>query len=203
MWGAMLPRIDRYRGLVALLLAAVSLCSCTPILSLHPLYTDKDVYFDPGLIGIWVYTTDSEQTPITFERLGSNGYTVSGTDTTETPPLKYSYEAHLVKLDGHLFMDVKQSSISAASGDITVLAIPAHMFGEVSFDQDNLTVKFFGEDWPERSLESSAITIRHETTDDGVPVLTATTADLQRFIAAHIGDEKVFPLVLGPLRRKK
>lgn len=197
----MLSQIKRYAGLTISLLFAFSLCACVPVFSIHPLYTDKDLYFEPALVGTWFDPSGSVQ-PITFARRGSNSYVVTAVDDS-VPPVKYTYDAHVVKLSGRLFIDAQQSDISTANGSILILAAPAHMLGEVAFDQQTLTIRFLDDDWTRSALRGGGVAIRHDTSDDGTPILTATTADLQNFILTHADDTKAFSVVLGPLRRKK
>lgn len=199
----MLARMNRYSGLLALVVVALVLCSCAPVFSIHSLYSDTDSYFDPGLVGTWFDPTDPAQSPIIFAPLGSNAYTVSGSDDSVKPPIEYTYECHLVKFGGRLFIDAEQSDISVANESVPVMAIPAHMLGELTVDQQNLTIRFLGYDLMGDSSNSAFIAIRHETTDDGLPILTANSADLQKFLLAHADDVKAFPVVVGPWRRKK
>lgn len=58
---------------VAVLLLSL-LGACGPVLSIHPLYTDKDVVFDPALLGSWIDPTDKTGSPLVFEGGGSNSY---------------------------------------------------------------------------------------------------------------------------------
>lgn len=199
----MLSRIRRCGSLAAPLLIAAFLCSCVPVFSIHPLYGDKDAYFDARLVGTWLDTTDSSQSPITFERSGTNAYVVSYDDNAVIPPAKYTYECHLVKLGDRVFIDAEQSDIHVAKGTVDILAIPGHMLGEVSFDGQTLTIRFLDEDWTQDALKGGMIAITHDTGDDGTPILTATTADLQNFVLAHADDAKAFSVVVGPLRRNK
>lgn len=95
---------------------AALLAACGPASSLNPLFTDKDLIFDPALVGEW-----SEKGPdhgrLRFEQAGPAVYRAisiepqgSGGGTTETP-----YEAHLVRLGAYRFLDVSPLQLTAAN----------------------------------------------------------------------------------------
>src|SRR5262245_19049840 len=95
---------------------AALLATCGPASSLNPLFTDKDLIFDPALVGEW-----SEKGPdhgrLRFEQAGPAVYRAisiepqgSGGGTTETP-----YEAHLVRLGAYRFLDVSPLQLTAAN----------------------------------------------------------------------------------------
>src|SRR5207245_7376674 len=91
------------RSLTALLTLGLLLALGGCIPSLHPLYTDNDVVFDPALLGQWVRAErDSKQT-LTFTKADKNAYKLVQTDDSSNGV----YIAHLVKLDGKLFLDIK------------------------------------------------------------------------------------------------
>src|SRR5215831_10279801 len=99
----------------AVALAAL-LAACGPASSLNPLFADKDLIFDPALVGEW-----SEKGPdhgrLRFEQAGPAVYRAisiepqgSGGETTETP-----YEAHLVRLGNYRFLDVSPLQLSTSN----------------------------------------------------------------------------------------
>ena len=56
------------------------LVGCVP--SWNPFYTEKDVVFEPGLVGSWWPVDAKEASPETwaFSRVGENGYQLAQTD---------------------------------------------------------------------------------------------------------------------------
>src|SRR6266436_7895790 len=91
------------RNLTALLTLGLVLAlgGCVP--SLHPLYTDNDVVFDAALLGQWVSTERDSKETLTFTKGDKNAYKLVQIDDSS----KGVYIAHLIKLDGTLFLDVK------------------------------------------------------------------------------------------------
>ncbi len=49
-------------------LPAALLAGCVPVMSLHPLYTDKDVIFEEKLLGTWLDDPNSPDTAWQFKR---------------------------------------------------------------------------------------------------------------------------------------
>jgi len=100
--------------LLKLLLAlplALLLTGCAPVDSLNPLYTSKDVVFDETLLGQWGSPGDG----LDFAKQGVNGYRIvlSAKDDDTGQTITLVFDAHLVELQGHCFLDVtwKQSAV--------------------------------------------------------------------------------------------
>lgn len=99
------------------LAALVMMTGCQPVDSFNPLYTDKDVVFDPALLGKW---TENGGT-LELLQADNNAYDVVFTDDS-TPPEHMRLDGRLVVLGGHRFLDlvqkrwtVKPSSLDQAS----------------------------------------------------------------------------------------
>jgi hypothetical protein len=102
-----------YRFLLALPLT-ILLAGCAPVDSLNALYTDKDVVFDPTLLGQW----GTEQDGLNIAKLEENAYqlVMSGKDDHTGQMTSVTFEAHLVDLDGHRFLDVVCKQIEPLDG---------------------------------------------------------------------------------------
>ena len=177
------------------------LANCGPPLSIHPLYTDKDVTFDPALLGTWADPTDKNGSPLVFERGGNNSYKaiVRLNDNTNVDEI---FEVHLVKLNGRLFLDAVQrkNRISGQEADIGI-AVPAHIVARVSIEKNSLQLNLLDGDWIKRELKSGRTSISHEEIGNDL-VITASTPELQKFVLGHADDEEAFG-ASSPLQRKK
>lgn len=184
--------LQKIPGAIAAVAALVLLASCLTF-SLHPLYDDKDSVFEPNLIGTW-RDTAKKQNPSTFvfEKSGADGYTVTFNDTGDTPPGGGVFEVHLVTLHGRLFFDAVQTKVllNGQQADVGVV-IPSHLLGRIYLDGDTLHYDSLDDDWLKKGFQSGKITLAHELVGDDV-VLTASTADLRRFLADHANDEAAF-----------
>jgi hypothetical protein len=100
----------------AVVALAALLAACGPASSLNPLFTDKDLIFDPALVGEW-REKGPDHGRLRFEQAGPAVYRAisiepqgSGGETTETP-----YEAHLARLGAYRFLDVCPLQLTAAN----------------------------------------------------------------------------------------
>lgn len=167
-------------------------------LSVHSLYTEDDIVFEPRLIGVWGAPGESDET-WEFEQSGDNAYRLvvrnEGVEelegekyrvVNEIDPVKDGiFEIHLVKLGEYLFMDIYPEEPEIGNELFKAHVIPAHSFARIKITDDNFSLAFFDSQWLENGIEEGRIFIDHTTRDD-IIVLTANTADLQRFILKNI-----------------
>ena len=113
-------------------LLAVLFGGCVPVMSLHPLFNEKDVVFDKKLLGTWVDDPNSPETTWDFKWADGkeNAYRLIFTDKKGNKGL---FIAHLVKLKDKLFLDAcpPPSGWEGASKKITSLE-PYGIKAEVS-----------------------------------------------------------------------
>ena len=178
---------------------ALLLPACVP--SVNPLYTEKDLVFDPALIGVW--TQDHDKETWTFEKSGEKKYKLLQTDGEGRTA---EFEIHLVKLNQRLFLDLylidpgmeKEWKMNQYAMFGLILR-PAHMFMKVTQIEPALQISFLNPDWLKVFLAQNPRSIRHENVrapssqgNDEQILLTAETKDLQKFILKHVNDENAF-----------
>lgn len=112
------------KWLLLLVLAAL-LTGCEPVESLNPLYTTKDVITDAKLEGEWV-SPDPSDGLIRISALGHysmtshtrlDGYTLAIIDNDGSTA---KFDAFLINLDGHMFLDVVPDAWDARSDSYTL-----------------------------------------------------------------------------------
>jgi len=182
---------------------AVLLGGCVPVISLHSLYTEKDVLFEEKLLGTW--SQDSNETTWEFTRADepNNAYKLIFSDEEGK---KGSFIAHLVKLQSRLFLDVYPSELPWESNDSdkmdwpynSVFLIPAHTFLKIDSIEPRLKMRMTLESKMEELLKDSPDAVKHTFVGDRL-VLTASTKELQAFILKYADDERVFTdeIILG------
>jgi hypothetical protein len=163
-------------ALTALTLA-VLMTGCT-VRSLNPLYTEKDVVFEPGLLGTWA-EDDNADNNWTIQKSGQDGYRLVSSEGIKT------LEGRMVKLGGHLFLDV-----TPKDGD-NDFAIPAHVFVKIELSGDTMRTAILNPDLAEKQPGLAALEVTHIRINDKA-VLTAPTKELQSFVIRYAGDGKVF-----------
>src|SRR5688572_8446960 len=80
---------------------ATWMVACVP--SLNPLYTEKDIAFDPALVGTWVEEGDNGDNSWTFAKDGDKAYHLVLKDKEGTAG---EFKVHLTKLGQWRFMDM-------------------------------------------------------------------------------------------------
>jgi hypothetical protein len=169
--------------LVPALAAALGGCVVT---SVCPYYTDKDVGFEPALVGNWLKQVKDGQPEVwKFEQSGPLAYRFTLIGERKATIM----EAHAFKLQGQLFLDV-----FSIEQDIHV--IPPHYLLKVTeLTPASLQLAQLDNEWLKQFLASSPAAIAHhfvnggDNPEDLRVVLTASTPALQQFILAHMKTE--------------
>lgn len=171
------------RLIIALLLAG----ACVP--SLHPLYTDADLFLDRRLIGRWVGVEDSRTPPTwRFERSGDDGYTLTHTAEGKTA----RFNAHLVRLRDYVFLDIQPRQEPGKLNEVLEAhLVGAHTFSRIWVEDNQVRMASLDEDWLKRMLREKKFLLSHEIID-GRMLLTASTPTLQRFAIRYAEDTLAF-----------
>lgn len=170
----------------------IILAGCVP--SIYPLYTNKDVIFDPSLIGSWLIEDEDETWTFAPGDGRSYDMSVSGDDSTAV------FRAHLVELDGHRFLDVCPNPPGWSDSPYSDLMLPLHWFGPVSVVGDTMAIALIDPD-DLAALADSGIAIPSYVDVHFLRVLTASTEELQKFVTKNPAND-VFT-VPGRMIRKK
>jgi hypothetical protein len=179
------------------MLAAI-LGGCVPVISLHPLYTEKDIVVDKQLFGTWVDDANSPETTWEFKSIDEpkNAYKLIFTDEEG---MKGSFVAHLVKLQNRLFLDIFPSELPWEPEDPnkidwpynTLFLIPAHTFVKIDSIEPQLKLRLMLESKIEELLKENPSAVKQTSVGDRL-VLTGSTKELQAFVLKYADDERVF-----------
>ena len=170
------------RLILAIVLAAFFILSagCYPLLSLNPFYTDKDVSFDPDLLGMWL-DEDSDET-WEFTKFSENKYRVEIT----VPDGPQSFIAHLFEI-----RDIMYLNMYPERDNENVLMIPTHGILQVETTGSTMEIAEIDTEWLREYLKENLGVISYTFVDDdvrpkdesdGILVLTSSTEDLQNLI---------------------
>ena len=174
---------------LAALAVALTLTSC--VHSLQPLYTEKDLIFDPALVGVW--SEEDSKDSWAFEKSGEKEYRVTFTDSDGKPGV---FQVHLLKIGGQLFLDFfpdKAAMEELKRNDFFKFHyLPAHTFARVAQIEPALQMGLLSQDWLREILAADPKAIGHEKIEGSTIVLTASTEKLQAFVLKHVEDEKAF-----------
>ena|SRR5580658_869101 len=163
----------------------VSLAGCASVASLHPLAlpNDKDIVFDPALLGTWEEAEsfgDGTKTTYTVSRADS-GYSysmVAGADQTNGT-------MRLIKAGGQYLLDIYSASNGAP--------LPVHVFLRLRLEKDTAWVAVMDSDWLQDQIKTRG-ELRHEVLreDDPRVVLTASPAELRQYLLPYASDDRTF-----------
>lgn len=183
----------------------ISIQSCG-VKSLHPIYENDQTVYLPELEGGWLLEDeegyDSEATIVyigdTSKLSGkiNHGYLFSFKDNPQDT-VKKEISIHVVEIDDELFCDLYASkdwsrSIQSVMEDNV---LPVHTFGKIKVIGDSLYFQSFNRVWLKELFEQNKVRIPHENVDgpnSRITVLTASTKELQKFIAKYHKEEKAF-----------
>jgi len=177
---------------------AVILGGCVPVISLHPLYTEKDIVVDKKLCGTWVDDANNPKTIWEFKCIDEpkNAYKLIFTDEEG---MKGSFVAHLVKLQNRFFLDIFPSDLPWEPEDPnkmdwpynSLFLIPAHTFVKIDSIESQLKLRLTLESNMEKLLKENPNAVEHTSVGDRL-VLTGSTKELQAFVIKYADDERVF-----------
>jgi hypothetical protein len=177
-------------------LLAGLLGGCLPVISLHPLFTEKDLAFDEKFLGTWV--DDSNDTwQFSDANKPEKAYELIFTDKEGK---KGSFVAHLVKLEKRLFLDVFPNQLPSDEKDPNktqwpynnFFLIPAHTFIKINAIEPQLKLQLTEDDDKLRELlKDDPNTIENTLVEDRL-LLTASTKELQAFVLKYADDPRLF-----------
>ena len=168
--------------------------------TLHPIFTEKDLVFDPRLVGKWSNTEDAstatyrpaneselKSLSTALQRNASRIYLREERDAQGK--LKSKQYAFLVKLGKYYYMDFYPAGLKGNRMQDEFFAthfVPMHSIYRIrfknshSFDIQQLDAKYL-----ETLIRNKKIRIKHEVTEDGGYVITAPTEELQKYIVKY------------------
>lgn len=170
---------------ITLIAAALTSLGCV-VPSLHPLFTERDLVFEPRIIGAW---TDEDSDFWVFEKACQGGYRLAISDTLEMS----LFDAHLLELGSHRFLDLYPRTEDSDDSFQAFHLLPVHTFYKVILDGESLLLVPMDLGWLEKEIESGALQVAHAWPEDEL-LLTAPTEDLQELVLLFADDPAAFPV---------
>ncbi len=179
-------KINRILCTAALAGLTVAITGCV-VTSVYPFYFEKDVAFEPALVGDWKKASQPDE-HWKFEQAGGNGYRVTSVSQGHTT----LFQGHVFKLHGQTFLDLTSGDWTDA---IQPEPVPSHFLAHIVQLAPMVKLLPMNYDWLKELVAKDPKAIRHVAIRNGEKpenrriVLTADTAELQRFIVKHLGTE--------------
>jgi hypothetical protein len=177
------------RNLIAIGAAAILLAACIP--SVNPFYGEKDVVFDPHLVGEWQEKGKTNEPEVwKFEQSTNNDYKLTVTEEGKTG----EFSARLFNLKGERFLDVIPTDCKFDDKQAYLVAysmFPGHLLMRVGQIEPELKLAVSDYDWLEKFLQKNPKAVGHHLESERI-ILTADTPDLQKFVLKHLGTNELF-----------
>lgn len=171
-----------------LLLLAIAL-GCVP--SLHELYTEDTLLFDPKLVGCW--QAEKGELWCFTRHQDTNSYDLTIVEEDSQGQKRSFLTAHLAQIGSYRFLDLypKELKRPDLGGWQEYHLQPVHTFYLVEATEPNLMLAAMMPDAMEKLLEEKPALLKHEQVDDRL-ILTASTPQLQEFLSKPEMVELVF-----------
>jgi hypothetical protein len=174
--------------LLAVIIAAVFFTGCI-VQSLNPLFDEKDLVSYSDIAGSW--TQEGEGKGIwKFEPDGKRYKLTHTDDEKHTATLI----ASIGRIGTNIFMDTwleDDDGGKSLNQFGAVHLVQVHSFMKVTKDGDTLRLTMMDLDWLDKTLKENPKLLPHVMRKNG-PILTASTEELQKFVAKHAADKAVF-----------
>lgn len=191
------------RLLLFLIFSCLLLSGC-PSFSVHPLYKDTDAVAEPALEGTWSPGPNDKE-ELSFHKSGDHEYSlvIFYPDTQ----VRQTYEVHLVRLEGQLFMDVifEDQTVNGAEAEVPFGIVPAHVIVKVKISGAELAYATLEDDAIRKEAASGGTRLDYLQMPEEPLLVTAQTDALRDYISAHpdnaFSDFEVLKRKYGTLTR--
>ena len=160
------------------MIATLFLAGCLP--SLNPVYTDRDLIFDPAVVGLW--KQPKSRASWNFTKRDDKSYNLVYTDENG-----YSgrFIARLARIDETLFLDLFPQEIQDDENSFyKAHLVPIHTVYLVRHTTPDVELAAIDYEWLERFLAEQPGSLPHATFN-GRKMITASTQELQEFVIQH------------------
>lgn len=170
---------------------AFVIAGCVP--SLHSLFTEKEIFFEPELVGCWSSSQNSKEIWQFTKKGDSNTYEVNYTDSDGD---KGSFTGTLGKINETIFLDLfpNNSEMEIRSNDFyKAHLIPAHTFLKIEQITPTLKMRAMNPDKFDKMIKGDPNIIKHEViANDDRAVITASTQEIQQFMKKYANEKEFF-----------
>jgi hypothetical protein len=184
------------RNVILVGILAILLSSCL-VKSLHPFFKESDVLYKPELLG--TFLDEDSATWKIKQHVFSKGFMKGDTsdhsylvEMIDEDGVQSNFNVHLFKLNGDHYLDFFPVDNDRFDDLAGYHMVPVHSLARIDIvSDDELVITWFDEDWLGKLFEENRVKISHEVIQVGdyketkEYVLTASTAELQKFIVKY------------------
>jgi hypothetical protein len=173
--------------------------------SIHPLFEEKDYIRYPALAGTWTQKDGDKELGLWVFEPADKRFKLTQTDEKGR---KAVFVVAAGKIGTNTFLDFfpdldegDQLPGHHLNDFIAAEMIPAHVFVKLVKTNEALTLIAVDMEWLAKNLEQNPKSIAH-IVQDKRPIFTASTDELQKWVAKYADDEKVFKNDIQLIRKK-
>jgi hypothetical protein len=177
------------KSIQVFLATTLLLCGgCT--LTIHSLFTPKNLVFDEGLVGNW--TTEGSSWDLKPFDKNTGRYMLTTTMKDQPPGQFYAY---LGEINHVRFLELLPKRPDAIHPKTFYGGhfVPLRSFWKVTLSADKLTLTPLSSRWLESIIKQGKLNIKYEKPEDGLLFLTASTQELQDLVTKYADDPGAFP----------
>jgi hypothetical protein len=167
---------------LAVCVLAAALSPACLVVSLQPVYDPETIAFDPALLGSWA-SADQDVT-LAIERGEWHSYHVIASQGND----RYRLSARLTRVGTGLYLDVTPLD----GTDLPALTLAVHGLSRLMFTEEGMTLAALDYEAFEQKVRTGGHELPMVVDARRNVVITASTADLRRWLALHADDEGVF-----------
>ncbi|MFH1372961.1 MAG: hypothetical protein ABII79_04120 [bacterium] len=176
---------SKYLRLMVLVLVLLPLMSnAKEVMSLNPLFTEKDVVVEPMIEGTWY---DESGSTIVFSHVGDNFYHL--VFTFDGSPLEY--EAVLIRIAGRLICDIFPQVSDGEAASHPGSHIRLHTFYDISVRDDTMRAAPVSYEWYRDMAVKESSILQYSWIKEGL-LLTGSTEVIREMFFNHCNDEGFF-----------
>ena len=174
--------------------ATVLLDGCV-VQTLNPLFAEKDYASYPGLVGTWIQKEDDKEQGVWVFEQDGNQYKLTHTDEKGS---KATFKVAAGRIGTNVFLNsmIEDPTPGVKMNDFAAVhLVPTYTFIKLRKTDAGLTLVAMNLEWLSKLLAENPRAIAHTVRrvgDDKMPLITASTEELQKFVAKYAEDEKAF-----------
>jgi hypothetical protein len=187
-------RMKTKLSLLSIACAAWLIGGCV-VQTIHPLFGEKDFISPPGLAGTWAQKEDGKEQGLWVFAQDGRHYKLTHTDEKGD---KATFKVAAGRLGTNVFLNsmIDDPIPGAKMNDFAAVhLVPAYTFIRLRKTETGLTFAAMNLEWLGKLLEENPKAVAHvarKIGDDKIPLLTASTEELQKFVTKYADDDKAF-----------
>jgi len=179
--------------MIAALLGVIVVLSGCPVSSMNPLYEDEflskpdpDLVVDQAFVGHWRIQDKECPKILTITNKESVYHlTAAPSPQCKSEEKTYRYEGHLVKLDGHIFLD-----LGPEPDEVCEMCFPQHHIFLARIEKSSFSLTPLDDEWLKTSIAQKIVVI--QTLPARPEVVTAPSKELKEFVRKYADDQSAF-----------